>query len=817
MKTTRRAVIAAALVGGAGALAASDTAREFLGMFAPLSGTLWGATDRHLPETVESPHGEATLYRDDEGVPQIEADTDEAAYFAVGYVQAFDRLFGMDLQRRIMRGEVAAAVGDMEGMVEDDIFHMEMDFVGAAEAAVERNRGTDVEPISSAFVDGVNAAIEDEPLPLEFRVLDYEPDPWTLEDSMLMSLNISWFLNGSFGDLGEGDEDEVREALGEEVYSILHPEGYHHEYPIIREWMDARGVPWADDESGEDESADGDDETSSDGSGTTTSLSPELLEYLRSHEPPESFGSNSWVVSGDHTPSDRPVVANDPHLLVMVPPLLYEQHVVTPSANVRGFTFPGIPFPSFGATEYGAWGFTSEGPDVMDLYTYDFDETGDRYRYRGEWRDVEREEKTVEVADGEDRTVTVERTVHGPLVERDGQKVGVAWTGHGGPRSVQAMYDLLEATDVDEAIDALRLMDLPSAALVYADRDETLFYQTGKVPIRHTPEGEVVPGNQVFDGSTPEAEGPGFEPYGETDWEGDGFVPFEEMPHVRNPPYLATANQGVVEETTHYLHLSDGTPDRAKRIWDELEAAAEAGEEMDLEFHEDLMTDTRDERAVATVPMLVDAIDDQGREDLADVRDALEEWDYRMTADSYSALVFDRWVDRYRRSAVEDVYEAAGLSPGSPPRWVVLNLPADSPVFVNRSQAEIAVDALDEALAEIDEEGWSVYGDWNTTRNATHPFGDELEFLNYPDEPMDGSRGTPKAFRREERGFAAGAVTRMVVEVGERASAIIPGGNSGDYFSEHYDDQFQRFLDGEFRPMPFTIEGERTTTFEPGS
>ncbi|MDZ7730835.1 MAG: penicillin acylase family protein [Natrialbaceae archaeon] len=123
--------------------------------------------------------------------------------------------------------------------------------------------------------------------------------------------------------------------------------------------------------------------------------------------------------------------------------------------------------------------------------------------------------------------------------------------------------------------------------------------------------------------------------------------------------------------------------------------------------------------------------------------------------------------------------------------------------------------ALDDALAEIDDEGWSVYGDWNTTRNVTHPFGGQLPFLNYADGPIAGSRGTPRAFRRSTRGFAAGASTRMIVEIGEGASAMLPGGNSGDYFSPHYDDQFERYRDGEFRSMPLTIEGSLTTTFEP--
>ncbi|MDZ7730836.1 MAG: penicillin acylase family protein [Natrialbaceae archaeon] len=360
----------------------------------------------------------------------------------------------------------------------------------------------------------------------------------------------------------------------------------------------------------------------------------------------------------------------------MVPPLLYEQHVLTPEANVRGFSFPGIPFAVFGANEYGAWGFTSESPDVLDLYSYEFDESGDRYRYKGEWREIERETRELEVAGGETRTISIEKTVHGSLLERNGQRVGVAWTGFGGSRSVRAMYDITRSESVDDILEALEFMDIPSAAFVYADRDEPIFYQTGKVPIRRTPEGEIVSGDRVFDGSTPEAEWPGYEAFGETDWDGPGFVPVDEMPHVRDPSILATANQGVVEEPLYPLGLSSGIPDRAKRIWDTLEAAAEAGETMDLEFHEAIMTDAQDERAAIAVPAIVGAIDERGRDDLADVRADLSSWDYRMVPESSAALVFDRWMNYYPRLAVEDVYEAAGLEPSAPSGWVAINLPA---------------------------------------------------------------------------------------------------------------------------------------------
>ncbi|MDZ7730837.1 MAG: penicillin acylase family protein [Natrialbaceae archaeon] len=281
----RRGVIALTLAVSVGALASSETARDLLDAFAPLSGRTWGRAGATLPDTISSPYGAATLHRDEEGIPQIEAEDPAAAYYAVGYVQAFDRLFGMDLQRRIMRGTLSEVVGERSGVVEDDIFYAKMDFAEAASAAKRRNEGTEVEPIARAYVEGVNDAIENEPLPIEFGVLDFEPAEWTLEDSMLVALNISWFLNGNFD--GFSDNSDVQEALGSAVYNELHPEPFSHDYPIIREGMDAGGVAWSED-SPFDPSSETDD---------SSGLSTELASYLKRFEPPESFGSNSWVVS----------------------------------------------------------------------------------------------------------------------------------------------------------------------------------------------------------------------------------------------------------------------------------------------------------------------------------------------------------------------------------------------------------------------------------------------------------------------------------------------------------------------------------------
>ena len=796
--TTRRGLLAGTLAAGIGGLTFSG-ARELLEQFAPLSGRAWNAADRSLPDAVESPHGEATLRVDDDGVPHVEADDESAAYFAVGYVQAFDRLFQLELQRRVMRGQLSDLVG--EATLEDDEFHVRMDFAGAAEATWDLIAETPAGPLVEAYADGVTAAIDREQLPLEFELLGFEPDEWTPVDSMLMEKQISWDLTGDFGELRRA---LVADRLGEDVADSLYPERMDHDTPILRDDVDA------------DRLADGAEsvaDTSSAARGSDA-VGPELTDWLSRFESPTGVGSNSWVVSGEHTDSGTPIVAYDPHLTLMTPPLWYEQHVETPEASVRGATFPGVPFVIAGANDAGTWSFTNVGADVLDCYRYEIDDDGDRYRYDGEWREFDREVRTLAVAGGDDRTITIRKTVHGPVLERHGETVGVAWTGHTATRTTEAIYEFGRSDGLEELLESTRKFDLPTQNLVYADADgRTLYYATGQLPIREV-DGETVSGYRLFDGSAGEGEWEGFVPFGESSW--DGFVPFEEKPHAIDPDVLATANQRVVDDPDHYVGVSYAAPYRGARIYDRLDDALENGDPTGLAFHRELQRDSYDGRADQLVPELLAVLEDRDIADrLAEAGTALADWDRRMVRDSEGALVFARWVDHLRRLTLEPQFEDADLDeeyyPGD---WAIATLSPDSHLYDGRSRAETMVEALADALDEIDDEGWAVYGDWNTTRAIEHPFGVEAPFLDYDERPLDGSRATVNNYRV---GSAVGSSWRMVVEPGGAATAILPGGNSGDYFSAHYDDQFEDWIDNDQKPMARTTDADVTVSFTGGS
>jgi penicillin amidase len=795
MDLDRRAFVGTLLAGGLGATRLGPLP-GYLEAFSPLSGDAWSPALDAVPDEVASPYGDATVRYDDAGVPTIQADAADALYFATGYVHAADRLFQMDLFRRRMAGTLSAAFG--ERTVADDVFHTRMGFDAAADANVAALEGTDAGDALSAYADGVNAYRADNPLPLEFHLLDYEPDPWTPAASMLVEKQLTWGLTGSFRTLRWA---AVADAWGPDVAARLYPSRLDHEAPILRQ----PGPP--------NDAVDGDERPRPFGA-----PDPALTRSLSEFERDRGAGSNSWVVSGEHTDSGRPLLANDPHLTLLAPPVWYEMHQRTPGMATSGVTFPGTPFVVIGENDHGAWGFTNAGADVIDFYRYEVE--GEEYRYGDDWREFDTASRTVDVADGEDREVTVRRTVHGPLVEREGERVGVAWTGFVGSRTAEAVRRLNHSEGLADARAAFERFDAPTQNAVYASRaGDTYYCVTGLIPLRHT-DGDVVRGDRIFDGSAMEGTWPGYEPYAPPDLDAGGFVPFADKPQVTNPDYLATANQRVVDDAAidYYLAESYSPPFRGARIYDLLDRRAATEDPFDREFSRRVQRDVYDRRADLIVPAILAAREemDGGARDRAD---ALEGWNRRMERDSTGALVFERFLAHYRVAVFDDALDAAGFDAAYRPNdWVLLTMGPEDPWFRDppvgeaRTREQVIVAAMAATAAELEEEGWETYGDYNRTA-IDHPF--DQSFLNYERLPTDGSPATVSNFRKAS---AVGSSYRLLAGLADEPSlTIVPGGNSGDYFSEHYADQLQRWADGEYTELRAATDGEPDIGFFGGS
>ncbi|WP_255149599.1 penicillin acylase family protein [Halorarius halobius] len=803
---TRYRPVAVSLVAVALLASAAVGGGSFLQLAAPGSGDAWGPAyganqgsvgarlDRAATgaTSVESPYGTATVRYDDDGVPHVSAENEQALAYAVGYVQARDRLFQMDLQRRLMRGRLAEAFG--ERAVESDRFHRQMDFAAAANASWDAVEDTEAGDGIRAYTAGVNHYMASNSLPTEFRLNDYEPRPWKPTDTLLVGKLIAWQLTGDFRDLQTAT---LQEEFGN--VSDVYPRYLDHDAGIVERSQGGTAVP-ASTRSGR-----------ASRSGDFAGAYSALAEFQRD----PGIGSNSWVVSGNHTESGDPIVANDPHLSLTVPPVWYEMHLQTEGMNVRGVAFPGLPVVVIGHNENVSWGFTNVGADQTDLYTYRMP-TNDTYVYEGEVRDVRSHTETIPVADGPDATVEVRKTVHGPLLERGGRTVAVSWLGLTGTREARGVYRINRANDLGDVKQALRLFDTPTQNIVAADSEGNTMYRiTGKYPYRYT-DGERVAGDLPFNGSAGHGEWRGFEPYGQSDFS-EGFVPFEEVPHVDNPDVLGTANQRVTATPGFYLAYSEryADPYRGERIYERLEARVDADEPVTPAFMQDLQRDTTSRAVAGFVPQILRATDEMDTETRQAAR-VLDDWNNEMSRDSRGALLWTLFREEVRNETFYDEFHPRGLDASAYPHLYALQqLPADSRWFDDvrtpetETRADIYARALAEAVDQADARGYETYGDYNRV-DLNHQF--PVAFLDYPEMPTDGSPYTVSNYRVSG---PAGSSWRMVVG-SDAAYGVIPGGQSGNPYSPHYHDQLRPWANGEYHEIPLDEDGPVVIRFTGG-
>ena len=570
--------------------------------------------------TIAGLHGRITVRRDERGIPYIEATNDDDLYFAQGYVTATDRLWQMDLMRRAARGQLAEILGNLA--LDQDKQHRTIGFAQEVEAEFAQ-ASPQTRAVLEAYARGVNAYIDSldpKSMPPEFQILQYKPKPWTPADSLLPvklfaeALSNTWRL------------DIMREALASlspEKRAALMPEISPLDVLVVgkdtRTTASFRDGPRA----------------------ATEGPSNDLLASLaRSAETENQLlaqiglyaeglaASNNWVVNGKHTASGKPLLANDPHLAASAPSIWHMVHLSAPGLRVAGVTAPGLPGVVIGHNDRIAWGFTNVGPDVQDLYLEKFDPANPhRYLTPQGWRDAVVRNEEIRVRKGfgssEADIVSFDVTVtrHGPIIlERDSKSYALRWTAlDPKANNADSSYLVAKAQNWKEFTQALRSFTAPTQNIVYADVDGHIgYYAAGVIPIRKSGDG-----NTPYDGSTDAGE-----------W--TGWIPFDKLPHVYDPPagIIVTANQRIVgTDYPYFLTHSWAQPYRARRIWELLNKNPKLTTDDFRKIQGDvysigLASFSHDS---AKMLKLVIPADDQK---LRDSVDALEKWDGQVKADS---------------------------------------------------------------------------------------------------------------------------------------------------------------------------------------
>ncbi|MGI9529636.1 MAG: penicillin acylase family protein, partial [Acidimicrobiia bacterium] len=504
---------------------------------------------RAFPQTegtiqIDGLSSDVEVIRDSMGVPHIYADSVDDLFLAQGYVHAQDRFYQMDFWRHISYGRLSEMFGSSQS--DTDQFLRTMGWGDLAEDQYHQE-SADVQQILDQYADGVNAYLATESpsdLSFEYTVLEvlnhnYTPEAWTPAQSLAWGKVMSWDLGGNLG-------NEIGRAM---ALGTLPPDRVQQLYPPYPGDRHPYIIPTPAEEALAEEAA--------------LMLPPDALRELAGAStgvralanltggPGDGIGSNSWAVSGEHTPTGSPMLMNDPHLSIQMPSIWYQVglhcRAVTPECpyDVAGFSFAGVPGVIIGHNADIAWGFTNTGPDVQDLYVEKINPDNPlQYEYKGEWLDMEVTEDVIRVAGGDDIPLEIRSTIHGPIIsdvyepledfDQSGSEkpspyaLTLRWTALDEVPSIASpILGINSASNFDEFREAALLFSVPAQNLLYADTEGNIGYQMpGNIPIRSQGDGTVpVPGWT-----------------GEYEW--TGFVPYDELPFSYNPNsgYIVTAN-----------------------------------------------------------------------------------------------------------------------------------------------------------------------------------------------------------------------------------------------------------------------------------
>jgi penicillin amidase len=761
--------------------------------------------------------GPVRVVRDAQGVPHITAASLEDLFFAQGYVTAQDRLWQMDVSRRWGAGEVSEVLGRRTLLHdrEQRILGVRLVAERSAAALSERDRA-----YWSAYARGVNAYIEThrQNLPIEFRVLRYQPRPWTVVDSFLCGANMAQALNHWLYS-SELAHERVLAKLGPELAADLYPNKSWRDHPPGE-------TPYPLDAPPSDEE---DEQVPERTPSRIPARNKKVSSLFKPFDPPATFdepapvvpGSNNWAISGEHTVTGKPLLSNDMHLVNTIPNTWYEAHLQVRGGNggfdVAGFTIPGMPFVIVGHNQRIAWGFTNLGPAVEDLYVENVNSNGE-YQTLSGWQPLQRRHEVIHVKGEPDHGLEVLATRHGPLVTDlvggETRPIALKWTLFDGPMTTP-FFDINAAQNWEQFRQAFAQFSGPSQNAVYADVDGHIGYQaTGHIPLRASGDGSL-PVSGADDAH---------------EW--TGYIPFEHLPSVFDPPngIIVTANGRIAPDNYLYVLSNEwGSPYRTERINRLLSSGKKFAAADMLKIQTDVFSEF-DHFCADRFVYAVDHADNASPQARA-AANMMRGWDGRVTVDAAAPTVVTAVRRELWRMLLEPHLGPAEDSPATanaatnatvmpqPVRgwqqysWfmspvalenLLMKRPARWLPAGYRTYDELLLAAVEAAMAQKDPprdfkstpaRPWH----WGTQHriDLRHPLFGALPVLGRwfgtGDHPLAGDGETVQQIRR-----GLGPSERMTVDFADldNSNLNIVTGESGQIFSPHFMDQWKAWYEG---------------------
>jgi penicillin amidase len=742
-----------------------------------------------------------TVRRDAHGMPHLEAATQDDLFVAQGYVTAQDRLWQMDAYRRNANGELAEIMGP--SLVEHDKAQRVLGFRNTARRIYANLPAGDRTRLDD-YARGVNLFMEQhgDSLPAEFKLLHYQPQPWSGVDSVSVGLMMVQMLDTHWPT--KLSRERIAAKLGNpNLEADLYPVGSWRDRPPTGVDVDLT-KPQAEPAPSKGDEDDDEDEPSTAKAGPVDALpaaiDPQALLAMLGLPSCDgcAAGSNNWVVAGTHTASGKPLLSNDMHLSLTVPNIWYMADLSAPGFHAAGVTLPGMPFVIAGHNEHVAWGFTALMGDVQDLYVEKLDSKGNYEDLDGSWKPLAVDHEVIKVRGGKDVVVDVESTAHGPLLNpilpKETRAIALKWTLYDSTLNTVPLFEIDTAANWGDFSSALEKWSWPTQNVVYADDEGHIAYHAvGKIPLR--PAGlEGVP---IEDNAH--------------EWR--DYVSFEAMPSAVDPPsgLLATANARVSSERFPYpLTLEWVEPYRAERIYKSLDERDGLTPKDMLAVQTDVYSEMDQEmgQRLAYAIDHTDGVDDRLRR----AADLMRSWDGRLTTDSAAASL----VTQARKALWALILEPKLGKDASDYRWEESNF-AEEEIVMHAKQAWLPQgyknwDALltaavrkgmEDGKAPGDVAEWT-YGSWHVV-DLEHPLAGILPLVSRiagtGPHPQSGDTTTVK-----QVGRAFGPSQRFTMDWsnmdGSTENVVL--GESGDPYSAYFRDQWSDWYGGTTFALPFT-------------
>lgn len=765
--------------------------------------------------TIPGLRDSVTVLRDERGIPHIYATCEHDLYLATGYIAAQDRLWQMDLVRRSAAGRLSEIFG--EPFIQADIFTRCLNIYETAEAILKEEDPVVMQCLKS-YTDGVNAYIttHGKKLPLEFRLLSYRPEPWSVKDIVSIIGLMGWNLD--YRNLtAELFFQQLINRFGIEKAAELVPDWQAVPTMIYREW------------------------------GISDTLLALTRSFIREYDIVAGLGipsltsSNNWAVSGARSETGKPLLSNDMHLSLTSPGIWMQMHQVIPGKlNVTGVMIPGEPFIVAGHNENIAWGLTNLRVDVVDLFaeTINPDNTN-QYFFNGQWREMTGRSEVIREKHGRNVTVDIRSTHRGPVISGclrldsvtekakwigfnylgglsslPGMALSMRWNGLDRSDEARSVYLLNRASGWDEFREGLKTFRSLSQNFAYADTLGNIGMNAGGgIPLR---EGD---GIFIRDGRTDQY-----------DWK--GYVPFEQLPFVLNPRHGAVSsanNRSVSNDYPYFISHSFDVPYRINRIREMLGEKETLG----VDDFKRMLADQHSDYARLVVPHILRINARQAELTLIEL-EALNEmtmWDYDMNRSLAAPSIFEyfrrHFMENLLADELDDLYDQLWGISGEYYIYRILTEGPDEWVDdINTDEKETLDDivmlSFREAVSTLAVEYGKNLSGWEWGRIHTvsflHPLGTvrilgTVFKLNSGAFPVGGSDHTVCPYFTYKPDFKSvnGASIRYIFNTAnwDESWSVIPGGESGVPRSEYYLSQVQTYIEGRFYKDHFSDEAVR--------